>query len=196
MKQQSLQLAVILILLGAVIFLLSTRKPPEYYVGPSQGEIDAKEKELIRSEQRRVEEVFQVKQEKKADSLKNVQEQRKSNNHIRRLENTIVQLRANVSVHTPDSTARPILEEIIDTQEQVILLQQLRIHNDSLHIQSMYENFNKQLSLHATEVRYLNERLELKDSEIKRKDAIIKRKRVGGVVKVGIIAGLIVLMAL
>lgn len=196
MKHQSLLYGIIIILVGVVIIQFGNTKPNEYVVGPSQKEIDAMEKDLIKSEQRRVEEVFQVTQLRKADSIKHATMQRKSLAEVHSLKKEIIKLRANVTEHTPDSTARVMQEEIINTQEEVILLQQLRIHNDSVHIQSMYENFNKQLSLHALEVRYLNDRLELKDSEIKRKDAIIKKKRVSGVVKVGIIAGLIVLLAI
>lgn len=85
---------------------------------------------------------------------------------------------------------------IIEVQDTIILKQGDRIYSDSVHIVQMKANFESRINLQVRTIQEKDKLLEASEGEKNDLKQKIKKLKLSGGIKTGIIAGLVILIAL
>ena len=191
---KTLYLALLLIAAGVIVYLLITKEGNVYQVGPTQKELDAFKADSKRKTDSLTRSTQILKAELKHDSTLHAQENRATTKVIRSLKDKADSLMAQLNDSTPCCTASEIKSRVIGLKSLTIEKLEGRIKNDSIFVANLKGNFEYQIKNEVAEKDILRDGLTLANARIVALEAQLKKKNTGGLIKSGVIVGLIVLL--
>jgi predicted RNase H-like nuclease (RuvC/YqgF family) len=191
---KTLYLALLIVAVGVITYLLLSRKPNQYIIGPSQTELDSIRAKHAQDRKSLTSRLDSLQRSHKHDSTLRVQENKQSRRTIKKLKDRADSLLAQLNDSTPCCTASDVKSRVIAIKDTVIEKLESRIVNDSLFTVNLQANFEQRLKASQDEQQILRDELKLKDAEMLADKQDIKRRKKAGWIKNGVILGLLVLL--